>query len=88
MRFVILAALMTLPSTVGASPQSETVTQTISLKGCLKAAHDLADQVGVDLESVIDTPNVKMFRIVGSDGRIMVTCSAKERKMVLSRHPK
>lgn len=88
MRSAILAALVTLPIAVEASPKSETVTQTISFKGCLKAAQDLANQVGVDLESVIDTPNVKMFRIVGSDGRIMVTCSAKERKMVLSRWPK
>lgn len=85
MRFAILVALMTLSGAVQASPKSETVSQTISFDGCLKAAQDLADQVGVDLESVIDTPNVKMFRIIGSDGRIMVTCSAKERKMVLSR---
>lgn len=88
MRFsvALMLALLALPA--HASSERETVTQTISFKGCLAAAQKLADQVGVKLVRVIDTASVKMFRVPGSDGTISVTCSAKERKMVLSRTPK
>lgn len=88
MRFaaVLVSAALTWPA--HASSERETVTQTISFKGCLSAAQELADQVGVDLVPMVDTPSVKIFGIHGSDGTITVTCSAKERKMVLSRTSK
>jgi hypothetical protein len=88
MRFLVVLVLAFLTGPAFASSERETVTQTISFKGCLAAAHDLAAQVGVKLVTVIDTPNVKLFRVPGSDGTISVTCSAKERTMVLSRIPK
>lgn len=88
MRFQALVMAAMLIGTVQAASKPETVTQKISFEGCLAAAKKLADEVGVELRRIIDTPNVKIFRIPGSDGTISVTCSAKERTMVLSRTQK
>lgn len=88
MRFhaIFIAAMLAAAGPAASEP--ETVTQKISFKGCLAAAKTLADEVGVELRRIIDTPNIKLFRIPGSDGTISVTCSAKERTMVLSRTSK
>lgn len=85
MRFSFVVILVLLTEAAHATSGRETVVQTISFKGCLNAAQALANQIGVKPAVVIDTKWVKMFRITGSDGTILVTCSGKERKMVISR---
>ena len=66
--------------------ESETVeTREMSFEECLKTIRNASSQLGVAPVNIVETDVLRMVRFWVDDGSIIVTCSALDRKMVITK---
>jgi hypothetical protein len=59
----------------------------MSFDACLATIEQVSTDLGVTPVNVIETTTVRMVRFNTADGSVLVTCSAPDEKMVITRSP-
>jgi len=64
-----------------------TMTKSMDFQTCLRTIQSMASEFGVAPTNIVETTEVRMVRFNTSDGSVLVTCSAADRKMVAVQSP-
>ena len=61
--------------------------RSMSFERCLKTIQQVATELEVAPINIVETTQVRMVRFNTNDGSVLVTCSAPDEKMVVTRSP-
>lgn len=64
-----------------------TMTKSMDFQSCLRTIQSMASEFGVAPTNIVETTEVRIVRFNTSDGSVLVTCSAADRKMVAVQSP-
>lgn len=64
-----------------------TMTKSMDFQTCLRTIQSMASEFGVAPVNIVETTEVRIVRFNTSDGSVLVTCSAADRKLVAVQSP-
>ena len=65
----------------------ESTSQSMDFESCLANITGVATELGVAPINIVETSVVRMVRFNTTDGSVLVTCSAPDQKMVITKSP-
>lgn len=83
MKRFLTVALCIVP--LAANATDETITKPMTFEKCLATIQQTATKLGVAPVNIVETSILRTVRFPASDGSTLVTCSARDSKMVIVR---
>lgn len=87
-RLLLGGAVVLVPSAHAAAQDADTRTEAMPFAECLSLIGEISEQFGVKPASILRTKDVRVVRVDGSDGAVIVTCSRPDNKVILSKRTK
>lgn len=75
------------PSQTVSSTGMPTTTRTMGFASCLQVLRETAEELGVAPVNIAETSQLRIVRFNTTEGSVLLTCSAPDRKLIIVESP-